>query len=484
MLQGTPGVSTSYDMRGDGITIRGFGADTGDIYRDGIRESGQVRRSTANIERIEILKGPASVLYGRSAGGGVVNMVSKFANFDSKSSVGAYAGSYDNYGTTADINQVLNDNLAVRLTGEYGESGSFRSGIENKIEMFSPSFTYKNDDGTLTWTTQYTYDKLGRVPDRGPSRDILPAGTSIKMGFAQDGDYVDDILQVVRTDVNYQYAPDWNFHWAASYRQAEQNFDHFYFGTYCGLDGKNSKKKESIAAYDVVLMRKDPPFDMNFVYTTYVLEQAEREGSWIINKPQSLRDCNEKLFATQFPELQVPTLVTSQQSLIREFIKEHGDVIVKPLDGMGGMGIFRLYQDGVNIGSTLEMLTELGTRPIMAQRYIPEIVEGDKRILMVNGEPVPYCLARIPQNGEVRGNLAAGGLGQARPLTENDKLIAAKIGPFLREKGLVFVGLDVIGNYVTEINVTSPTCIREIDAQFGTSIADDLFDVLEAGRTA
>ncbi|MEO4186748.1 TonB-dependent siderophore receptor [Acinetobacter pittii] len=243
MLQGTPGVSTSYDMRGDGITIRGFGADTGDIYRDGIRESGQVRRSTANIERIEILKGPASVLYGRSAGGGVVNMVSKFANFDSKSSVGAYAGSYDNYGTTADINQVLNDNLAVRLTGEYGESGSFHSGIENKIEMFSPSFTYKNDDGTLTWTTQYTYDKLGRVPDRGPSRDILPAGTSIKMGFAQDGDYVDDILQVVRTDVNYQYAPDWNFHWAASYRQAEQNFDHFYFGTYCGLDGKNSKNE-------------------------------------------------------------------------------------------------------------------------------------------------------------------------------------------------------------------------------------------------
>lgn len=243
MLQGTPGVSTSYDMRGDGITIRGFGADTGDIYRDGIRESGQVRRSTANIERIEILKGPASVLYGRSAGGGVVNMVSKFANFDSKSSVGAYAGSYDNYGTTADINQVLNDNLAVRLTGEYGEAGSFRSGIENKIEMFSPSFTYKNDDGKLTWTTQYTYDKLNRVPDRGPTRDNLPAGTSIKMGFAQDGDYVDDILQVVHTDVNYEYAPDWNFHWAASYRQAEQNFDHFYFGNYCGLNGKNSKNE-------------------------------------------------------------------------------------------------------------------------------------------------------------------------------------------------------------------------------------------------
>lgn len=241
------------------------------------------------------------------------------------------------------------------------------------------------------------------------------------------------------------------------------------------------KQKQSIADYDVVLMRKDPPFDMNFVYTTYILEQAEREGAWIINKPQSLRDCNEKLFATQFPELQVPTLVTSQQSLLREFITTHQDVIVKPLDGMGGSGIFRLTAQGTNIGSTLEMLTQLGQQPIMAQRYIPEIVDGDKRILMVNGEPVPYCLARIPQNGEVRGNLAAGGLGEARALTAKDKEIAAKVGPFLREKGLIFVGLDVIGEYVTEINVTSPTCIREIDAKFGTSIADDLFAVLEQG---
>ena len=244
------------------------------------------------------------------------------------------------------------------------------------------------------------------------------------------------------------------------------------------------KRKESLADYDVVLMRKDPPCDMNFVYTTYILEQAEREGTWVIKEPQSLRDCNEKLFATQFPELQVPTLVTSQERLIREFLKEQVDVIVKPLDGMGGTGIFRLYQDGINIGSTIEMLTNNGTQPIMAQRYIPEIVEGDKRILMVNGEPIPYCLARIPQNGEVRGNLAAGGLGQARALSENDQAIAAKVGPFLRAKGLIFVGLDVIGNYVTEINVTSPTCIREIDAQFGTSIADDLFAVLEQGRAA
>ena len=245
-----------------------------------------------------------------------------------------------------------------------------------------------------------------------------------------------------------------------------------------------AKQKQSIADYDVVLMRKDPPFDMNFVYMTYILEQAEREGAWIINKPQSLRDCNEKLFATQFPELQVPTLVTSNEGLIREFLKEQVDVIVKPLDGMGGTGIFRLYQDGINIGSTIEMLTNNGTQPIMAQRYLPEIVEGDKRILMINGEAVPYCLARIPQNGEVRGNLAAGGLGEARALTESDKAIAAKVGPLLREKGLVFVGLDVIGHYVTEINVTSPTCIREIDDQFGTSIADDLFDVLEQGLKA
>lgn len=243
------------------------------------------------------------------------------------------------------------------------------------------------------------------------------------------------------------------------------------------------KQQQSIASYDVVLMRKDPPFDMNFIYTTYILEQAEREGAWIINKPQSLRDCNEKLFATQFPQLQVPTLVSSQQSLIREFLQQHQDVIVKPLDGMGGTGIFRLNYQGVNIGSTLEMLTQNGSLPIMAQRYIPEIVDGDKRILMINGEPIPYCLARIPQNGEVRGNLAAGGLGEARPLTERDRQIAAEVGPFLREKGLIFVGLDVIGEYVTEINVTSPTCIREIDAQFGTSIADNLFDVLEAARS-
>lgn len=236
MLQGTPGVSTNYDMRGDGISIRGFSADSGDIYRDGVRESGQVRRSTANVERLEILKGPASVLYGRSAGGGVVNMVTKFANFNSPSSLGAYAGSFDNYGATLDINKAVNNNLAVRLTGEYGESDSFRQDIGSKTEMISPSFTYRNDDESLLWTMQYTYDKINRVPDRSPSYENLPAGVSREMGFAQKGDFVYDELQTVRSDVKYKFAPNWKFHWALSYRQAYQNFDHFYAGTYCTTD--------------------------------------------------------------------------------------------------------------------------------------------------------------------------------------------------------------------------------------------------------
>lgn len=233
MLQGTPGVSTNYDMRGDGISIRGFSADTGDIYRDGIRESGQVRRSTANVERIEILKGPASVLYGRSAGGGVINMVSKYANFDSRSSVGVFAGSYNNIGGTIDINRALNENIAVRLTGEKSDSNSFRQGIGTQTEMLSPSFTYRNDAQNLTWTTQYTYDKITRVPDRSPSYENMPKDVSVKMGFAHDKDYVYDELQVLRTDVKYEFSPNWKFHWSASHREASQNFDHFYLGTYC-----------------------------------------------------------------------------------------------------------------------------------------------------------------------------------------------------------------------------------------------------------
>lgn len=238
MLQGTPGVSTSYDMRGDGIMLRGFSADSGDIYRDGVRESGQIRRSTANVERIEILKGPASVLYGRSGGGGVINMVTKYANFDSPSSIGAYVGSYDNVGGTIDLNQILNDNWAVRLVGEKSDTNSFRSGIGSKEEMISPSVTYRSDDEKLLWTTEFTYDNLERVPDRGPSYDNLPSGTSIKMGFAQAGDYVEDVLQTMRTDVKYEFAPNWKFHWGLSHRQSEQNFDHFYAGSMCAADVK------------------------------------------------------------------------------------------------------------------------------------------------------------------------------------------------------------------------------------------------------
>ncbi|MEN0105766.1 MAG: glutathione synthase [Pseudomonas sp.] len=225
---------------------------------------------------------------------------------------------------------------------------------------------------------------------------------------------------------------------------------------------------------DVILMRKDPPFDMEFVYSTYLLEQAERAGVLIVNRPQSLRDCNEKLFATQFPHCTPPTLVSRRADILREFAKEHRDIILKPLDGMGGTSIFRHREGDPNLSVILETLTNLGTQQIMAQAYLPAIKDGDKRILMINGEPVPYCLARIPAAGETRGNLAAGGRGEARPLTDRDRWIAAQVGPTLREKGLLFVGLDVIGEYLTEINVTSPTCIREIDNAYNTGIGEQL----------
>ncbi|MGH8493207.1 MAG: glutathione synthase [Moraxellaceae bacterium] len=246
--------------------------------------------------------------------------------------------------------------------------------------------------------------------------------------------------------------------------------------------GESAPRK--LAELDVILMRKDPPFDMNFVYSTYILEKAEAAGVLVVNKPQSLRDCNEKFFATYFPQCMVPTLISSDMHKLRAFVAEHKDVIVKPLDGMGGTGIFRLTAGGPNIGATLEGLTQLGQLPIMAQRYIPEIVDGDKRILMIDGEPVPYGLSRIPQGDEVRGNLAAGGRGEARELTERERWIAAQIGPELKKRGLIFVGLDVIGDYLTEVNVTSPTCVREIDAAFDTKIADKLIACIEQKRQA
>ncbi len=231
--------------------------------------------------------------------------------------------------------------------------------------------------------------------------------------------------------------------------------------------------------FDVILMRKDPPFDMNFLYALHLLEYAKHAGVLVVNDPSSVRACNEKLFATQFSEYMSPTIVTTKQSHIRKFISEHQDVIVKPLDGMGGMGIFRLTEGSPNIGSTLEMLTHMGTLPIMAQKYLPAIKDGDKRVLIVGGKVVPYCLARIPADGETRGNLAAGGRGVAMPLTDEERAVAESVAPMLLKKGLYFVGLDLIGAKITEINVTSPTCVREIDEQCGTEIAVDFIEFIE-----
>ncbi|NVK39692.1 MAG: glutathione synthase [Oceanospirillaceae bacterium] len=234
-----------------------------------------------------------------------------------------------------------------------------------------------------------------------------------------------------------------------------------------------------LADLDVILMRKDPPFNNEYIYSTHLLEQAEKQGVLVVNPPQRLRDFNEKLFATHFPQCCPPVLVTRRADLLRQFHAEHRDVIFKPLDGMGGSQIFRIQDDGVNLGVIIETLTKDGRETIMAQKYIPEILDGDKRILMVNGEPVPYALARIPMAGETRGNLAVGGRGEGRPLSDRDRWICEQVGPTLREQGLLFVGLDVIGDYLTEINVTSPTCIRELDDQFGLDIGMQLMDTIE-----
>ena len=235
-----------------------------------------------------------------------------------------------------------------------------------------------------------------------------------------------------------------------------------------------------LSELNIILMRKDPPFDSEFIYSTYILERAEEAGVLIANKPQSLRDCNEKVFATAFPDLMTPTLVSRSAELLKKFHKDHGDVIFKPLDGMGGSSIFRLKQDDPNVSVIIETLTNHGQQQIMAQRFIPEIVDGDKRILMIDGEPVPYTLARIPAKGETRGNIAAGGTGVTQPLSDENRAIAEKVGPILKEKGLYFVGLDVIGNSLTEINVTSPTCVREISRDSGIDVAGQLIDTLLA----
>lgn len=239
------------------------------------------------------------------------------------------------------------------------------------------------------------------------------------------------------------------------------------------------QRSMALADADAVLMRKDPPFDSEYFYATHLLGQAEREGAKVFNKPQALRDHPEKLAIMEFPDLIGPTLVTREPEAIRRFHAEHQDIILKPLDGMGGMGIFRVKADGLNLGSIIETLNQQGTQTVMVQKFLPEIAEGDKRVLLIGGRPVPFCLARIPQGGEVRGNLAAGGKGVARPLSARDREIAETLGPVLRARGLLLVGVDVIGDCVTEINVTSPTCFQEIHDQTGCDVAALYIEALE-----
>ncbi|MDN4591308.1 glutathione synthase [Xenophilus aerolatus] len=236
---------------------------------------------------------------------------------------------------------------------------------------------------------------------------------------------------------------------------------------------------KALKDFDAVLMRKDPPFDAEYIYATHLLEQAEREGAQVVNKPRSLRDHPEKLAIMEFPQFTTPTLVTRSAEAVKDFHAEHGDIILKPLDGMGGMGIFRVREDGLNLGSITETLNKNGAETIMVQRFVPDIVKGDKRVLVIGGEPVPFSLARIPQGTEVRGNLAAGGKGVAQPLTEEDWTIARAIGPVLAPRGLLLIGLDVIGGCLTEINVTSPTCFQEITDQTGFDVRAMFVDALE-----
>ena len=236
---------------------------------------------------------------------------------------------------------------------------------------------------------------------------------------------------------------------------------------------------EPLSNFDIVMMRKDPPFDMEYVYSTYLLERAEADGVLVANKPQSLRDCNEKFFATNFPQCCPPLVVSRREDVLTDFQRRYRNVVFKRLDGMGGMSVFRVMDGDVNLRVILETLTLGGREQIMGQLYLPEITDGDKRILLIDGEPIDYALARIPMEGELRGNLAAGATGVGRALTERDRWIASEVGPELKARGLLFVGIDVIGDYLTEINVTCPTCIRELDAQFSLDIAGMLLDTLE-----
>ncbi|UST54523.1 glutathione synthase [Comamonadaceae bacterium OTU4NAUVB1] len=247
---------------------------------------------------------------------------------------------------------------------------------------------------------------------------------------------------------------------------------------------EDAVETKALKDFDAVLMRKDPPFDAEYIYATHLLEQAEREGARVVNKPRALRDHPEKLAIMQFPQFTTPTLVTRSEAAVKAFHAEHGDVILKPLDGMGGMGIFRVRQDALNLGSIVETLNKGGAETLMVQRFVPQIAEGDKRILIIAGEPAPFVLARIPQGTEVRGNLAAGGKGVAQPLTARNREIAETVGRTLAPRGLLLIGLDVIGDSVTEINVTSPTCFQEITDQTGFDVPAMFVDALEAHLAA
>jgi glutathione synthase len=244
-----------------------------------------------------------------------------------------------------------------------------------------------------------------------------------------------------------------------------------------------SEAVRELRSFEAVVMRKDPPFDSEFFYATHMLEQAEREGAKVFNKPRALRDHPEKLAIMEFPQFIGPTLVTRDAVAVRAFHAEHRDIILKPLDGMGGSGIFRVKDDGLNLGAITETLNKDGAQSLMVQKFLPAISQGDKRVLVIGGKPVPFCLARIPQGGEVRGNLAAGGLGVAQPLNPADRAVAEVIGPVLAARGLLLVGLDIIGTHLTEINVTSPTCFQEITDQTGFDVSAMFMDALEAAAT-
>ena len=244
--------------------------------------------------------------------------------------------------------------------------------------------------------------------------------------------------------------------------------------------GFGATQELALNSLDIILIRQDPPFTNDYLYSTHILELAEAEGVLVVNKPQSLRDANEKLFSSWFPHCMPPTLVTANADKLRAFISDHQDTILKPLDAMGGASIFRVKHDDPNISVIIETMTDHGKHHIMAQTFLPEIAAGDKRVLLINGEPIDYTLARIPAKGETRGNIAAGGTGVGMPITDRERWLVEQIKPTLKAKGLYFVGLDVIGDYITEINVTSPTCIRELDTQFNLNIAGDLFNALEA----